>query len=56
MQLIYAAGAMVFASVPGIMADHLGGYIPTYALFGSLTIVTAICLTIVYKRRMPKVI
>lgn len=55
MQLIYAAGAMVFASVPGIMADHLGGYIPTYTLFGSLTIVTAICLTAVYKRRMPKV-
>lgn len=54
MQLSYAAGAMLFASVPGILADALGGYIPTYVLFGILLIISGACLAIVYSRRSMK--
>ncbi len=48
LQLIYAAGAMVFATMPGIMADHLGSYIPVYVLFACLVIVATFCLTAAY--------
>ncbi len=34
LQVTYAGGALAFASVPGILADHLGGsYIPGYIMF-----------------------
>lgn len=54
MQLCYAAGAMVFASVPGIMADRLGGYIPVYAVFAALAVVSLLCLIVVYRGRMTQ--
>ena len=36
LQVIYAGGALAFASVPGILADRFGGsYIPAYVLFSA---------------------
>ena len=51
MQLIYAAGAMLFASVPGIIADLCGSYVPYYIMFAFLTAVAAFCIALVYKGR-----
>ena len=51
LQLIYAAGAMLFASTPGVIADHLGSYIPVYAIFAISLAGTAICLIAAYRLR-----
>ena len=48
LQLIYAAGAMIFAGFPGIIADRMGGYIPVYALFAVLTLITFVCVMMAY--------
>ena len=32
LQIMYALGSLVFTSVPGIMADHMGSYVPYYVL------------------------
>ncbi len=48
LQLIYAAGAMIFATMPGIIADQLGSYIPVYALFASLVVASVVCLVAAY--------
>ena len=39
LQVIYSAGALMFASVPGILADHFGSYIPAYVLFSILLVI-----------------
>lgn len=49
LQVIYAGGALVFASVPGILADHLGGYIPAYLLFTVLIGLTLVCIALSYR-------
>ena len=36
LQVIYAGGALLFASLPGLLADRLGGYIPAYLLFSAI--------------------
>lgn len=48
LQLIYAAGAMVFAGLPGMIADRTGGYIPVYGLFAVLITITLICVMAAY--------
>ena len=48
LQMIYAAGAMIFAGLPGMIADRTGGYIPVYALFGILTTITLVCVMAAY--------
>lgn len=53
-QVIYAGGALAFSSVPGILADHLGGYIPAYLLF-SLMLALALCFLGVSYRRSRRV-
>ncbi|MBQ3925105.1 MAG: MFS transporter [Firmicutes bacterium] len=48
LQLIYAAGAMIFAGLPGMIADRTGGYIPVYAMFAVMTIITLVCVMAAY--------
>lgn len=50
MQITYAAGAMIFASAPGIIADHFGSYTPYYGVFALLTIFATVCIVIAYTR------
>ena len=50
MQITYAAGAMVFASAPGIIADHFGSYEPYYGIFALLTFFATICIVIAYRK------
>ncbi|MBQ9014644.1 MAG: MFS transporter [Firmicutes bacterium] len=51
LQLIYAAGAMVFATMPGILADLLGSYIPVYGLFAAMILAAFACLAGAYRLR-----
>ena len=39
---------MIFAGFPGIIADRMGGYIPVYALFAVLTLITFVCVMMAY--------
>ena len=49
LQVTYAGGALVFASVPGILADHFGGYISAYILFSGAMALTLVCITLAYR-------
>lgn len=49
LQVIYAGGALVFASVPGILADHFGSYIPAYVLFSVAMALTMVCVALAYR-------
>lgn len=48
-QVIYAGGALVFASVPGIMADFFGNYISAYILFAGLMVVAVVLAVLGYR-------
>ena len=49
LQVIYAAGALVFASFPGILADWLGSYVPTYVLFSALLVIVPFLIYFSYR-------
>lgn len=49
LQVIYAGGALVFASVPGILADWLHGYIPAYILFSAFLAMALVCIALAYR-------
>ena len=42
LQIIYACGALTFSSMPGVIADMTGGYIPAYILFSILIFLSLI--------------
>ena len=50
-QLLYALGTLCFSSVPGIIADLFGGYIPAYGLFAFLLCFSIFMMRRVYKKR-----
>jgi len=50
LQVIYAGGALLFASVPGILADRFGGsYIPAYILFSAFLTLTLLFIALAYR-------
>lgn len=49
LQVIYAGGALVFASLPGILADHFGGYLPAYLLFSAINVLTLAFVALAYR-------
>lgn len=54
LQIIYAGGALIFASVPGIIADYAGGYIPAYCLFAILLAISLILLVAAFKENVKR--
>ena len=46
----YALGMLVFGPVPGILADRLGSYVPSYMLFALLTVVAMFIVQFIYRR------
>ncbi|MBR5533367.1 MAG: MFS transporter [Ruminiclostridium sp.] len=48
LQVIYAGGALVFASVPGLLADRFGSYISAYLLFSGAMALTLLCIAWAY--------
>lgn len=51
LQVIYAFGALVFASIPGIVADIYASYIPSYILLTGLNIIALLLLIVAYKNK-----
>lgn len=51
LQMIYAAGAMLFANMPGIMADLTGSYITAYAIFALMMEFGLLLLNLAYKSK-----
>ena len=50
LQVIYAGGALLFASVPGLLADRFGGsYIPAYILFSAFLSLSLVFLALAYR-------
>ena len=50
LQVIYAGGALLFASVPGILADRFGGtYIPAYILFSVFLALALLFIWLAYR-------
>lgn len=46
--VIYTFGMLVFGPLPGMLADHFDSYIPAYALFAGLFLLTASMIQITY--------
>ncbi len=41
---------LAFSSLPGILADHLGGYLPAYLLFTTINVlVPGVCIALSYR-------
>ena len=51
LQISYSGGSLLFAVIPGVLADHFGDYIPAYLLFSALIVITAIFVRIAYGLR-----
>ena len=54
LQVIYAGGALVFASVPGILADHFGSYISAYLLFSAAMALALACVALAYRENRKR--
>lgn len=50
-QVIYAGGALAFASVPGILADHFGGYIQSYGVFTGMALMAVVFIALSYREK-----
>jgi len=49
-QIFYAAGALLFSSSPGVIADVLGrGYIPSYIMFSVMLIINLVFILCAYR-------
>lgn len=51
LQVVYAGGALVFASLPGLLADRFGDYIPAYLLFSLSIALTLALVALAYRRK-----
>lgn len=50
LQVIYAGGALLFANVPGILADWSGGsYVPAFLLFSAFLALALVLIAITYR-------
>lgn len=50
LQVVYAGGSLVFATVPGILADQFGDYLPAYVLFSCLVLVSLFLIALSYRK------
>lgn len=55
-QTLYAAGALLFSSLPGILADRFGGsYVPAYLFFLACAVFTVFVIQLLYHRSGAKI-
>ena len=56
LQVVYAGGALLFASVPGILADRFGGsYLPAYLLFSCFLALTLLFIALAYRENGKRI-
>ena len=53
-QTIFSVGSLATTALPGILADHLGGYASAYLIFACLIASTLVLIQIVYFRQSRK--
>lgn len=51
LQIAQSAGALLFSTVPGILADRFGNYVPAYSLFTALMLVSLFMVVISYRQK-----
>ncbi|MCI8630755.1 MAG: MFS transporter [Firmicutes bacterium] len=51
LQIAQSAGALVFSTVPGVLADRFGNYVPAYALFTALMFASLFMVAISYRQK-----
>lgn len=49
LQVIYAGGALAFASIPGILADQFGSYIPAYGVMSGMMALALCFIALSYR-------
>ena len=51
-QIAYSAGALIAASIPGIMADHAdGNYVPAYIFFTVISLLASVLIILAYIKK-----
>lgn len=51
-QIFYSLGALITASVPGILADHfLGSYVPAYVMFTAMALIASLLIVGAYVKK-----
>ncbi len=51
-QIFYSLGALITASIPGILADHFSGsYVPAYVMFTAMSLVASLLIVAAYIRK-----
>lgn len=49
-QSLFALGILLFGPVPGILADRYGSYVPAFAMFFAMMLISAVCTTYAYAK------
>ena len=51
-QIFYSLGALITASVPGILADHFSGsYVPAYVMFTTMALIASLLIVAAYVKK-----
>ena len=51
-QIFYSLGALITASVPGILADRfLGSYVPAFVMFTVMSFIASVLIAVAYMKR-----
>lgn len=51
-QIFYSLGALITASVPGILADHFSGsYVPAYVMFTAMALIASLLIVAAYVKK-----
>ena len=53
-QIIYKLGSLAFSFLPGVVADSVGSYVPTYYMFVVLSVMIAVMILMIYRRVRPR--
>ena len=48
LQISYSGGSLLFANMPGLLADRFGSYVPAYILFSSMLVAAVVFVRIAY--------
>ena len=53
-QILYKLGSLAFSFLPGVVADRVGSYVPTYYMFAAFSVFIAVLISVIYRRVRPK--
>lgn len=53
-QIVYKLGSLAFSFLPGIVADNVGSYVPTYYMFAVFSVFIAVMISVIYRHVRAK--